>query len=188
MAVNSGNVLAFESPPGACVGNLVENPGFEDGLASWAITNGGLVGGIEPHEGSWAAGLGTCGRNRQVSTLEQDIRIPEGECGRFFALTFQLAGRWKFPASLQVSLTWLDSQRQPLGTGAWLYIPRRAVGNGSQGSWNTYSLITTEAPARACWAQLRFVKSGGYRRRNFAVIDDVILVGALPTCFPGGSC
>lgn len=184
-AVNKGNVLAFKPRPVTCVGNLVRNGGFEDGLAHWSIGNGAWVGGIEPHEGQGAAGLGTSRRNRRSASLEQVIRLPQ-RCGpRFFTLVFQLAGRWKFPASLQVSLTWLDGSGASMGTGVFLHIPRRAIGNGSQGEWNTYHCVTTEAPAGAEVAQLLFFKLAGRQRTNFMVIDDVVLAPALPACVPG---
>ncbi len=185
-AVNVGNVLAFAARPTRCVGNLVVNGGFEARLANWTICNGGIVRGREPHAGRRAAGLGTRLRNRRRASLEQDIPIPQEAFPQFFQLVFHVAGRWRSPASVVVTVSWLDREGRVLGTAARAFIRRWAIGNGSRGAWTTYHLVTNQPPEEAVGARVRFLKLRGRIRRNFLVVDDVVLSQVATGCFVNG--
>lgn len=183
--VNVGNSLVVGSPPTYyCRGNLVKNGGFEDGLMHWSASNVKIVGGKETHEGRYAAGLGARRYNRRASSLLQDVKIPSVTPSQFFQIIFHIAGYKDAPAGLALTASWLSAEMALLGIGAQAYIQPRAIGNGSRGKWNTYNLVTFEAPLEAAYLRLHFSKPSGHKAQNFLTLDDVVVVRVPAVCEP----
>lgn len=181
-AVNAGNQMSVTGRVLHCTGNLVVNGGFEEGLAAWHAANVRVVTGKETHEGRGAAGLGAYRCNRRSALLFQDVTIPRDTPHQFFQVLFHVGGFKDRPAPLSFCLLWLDEDKHILTSGAHARIQPRAIGNASRGKWTTYALITNEAPREAAFARLRFAKRPGRRRRNFVVIDDIVMMAVAPTC------
>lgn len=183
--VNTGNSVRVGSPPTYfCRGNLVINGGFEDGLMHWSASNVMIVGGKEPHEGRYAAGLGARQYNRRASSLQQDVRIPSVTPSQFFQIIFHVAGYKDAPAGLALIASWLSAEKALLGIGAQALIQPRAIGNGSRGKWNTYNLVTFEAPRGAAFLRLHFAKPSGPKAYNFLTLDDVVVIRVPAVCEP----
>jgi subtilisin family serine protease len=83
----SPNVLLFTGsgsppppPPGCTAGQLLGNPGFESGSASWSAT-AGVIGqwspSEPPHSGTWDAWLDGYGTTH-TDTLSQSVTLPSG--------------------------------------------------------------------------------------------------------------
>ncbi|MFY0562858.1 Ig-like domain-containing protein [Archangium lansingense] len=86
----SATVIVANDECGA-TGQLLANPGFEDGRTGWQATAGVISNVTSPalpaHTGAWRAWLGGYGK-RHRDTLAQEITIPEGACAA--ELTFWL--------------------------------------------------------------------------------------------------
>lgn len=181
--VNKGNVLRIGAPPSyMCRGNLVQNGGFEAGLLYWTASNVRIVGGKEPHEGRYAAGLGARRHNQRASWLQQDIPIPTGNPRQFYEIIFHVAGYKDAPAALTLTASWLTDEKQPHGIAAQARIQRRAIGNGSRGKWTTYNIVTLEAPSDAAYLRLHFTKMRGLKAYNFVILDDVVVIRVPAVC------
>lgn len=129
--------------------NLVQNPGFELGVAFWNVNNFNPVfGGV--FEG--AAAVFTSENN---STLSQDIPITALPANSSFLFSFAVRGFEL--AALSVQLFWLDAEDAVIGTGLDLSIPRDTLED--QGNYLTYLDITSPAPAGAVKARVLFTSA-----------------------------
>jgi len=84
IAVPVGAAICGITPPPSSGSNLLSNPGFESGTASWAPTSGVIGQSGLPHSGTWSAWL--CGYGvTHYDSISQLVTIP---AGRIATLTY----------------------------------------------------------------------------------------------------
>lgn len=184
IAVNRNNIMETGSTAGPVfMGNLVRNGRFEDGLSHWRSRNVRVVSKKESHEGRGAAGLGACKQNHKSAWLLQCIPLPRTSDPLYFQLFFSVAGFQDAPASLDVTLSWFDTNFELIDHGVEAHIRRQAIGDGSKGKWSTYTFVSDRAPQEADFAVLRFCKQPGKKKANYLIVDDVVLVPIIASSF-----
>ncbi|WP_088553695.1 hypothetical protein [Calderihabitans maritimus] len=147
--------------------NLVQNPGFEAGLAGWTATNV-TPADVNPFEGTAAARLGP-----GIASLFQDIPI-DGYKRLSFLLSFAVEAPLSFnPGDLTVQVQWLDATGTVIGIGLSLFIPSATT--GTQFFWLTYVDATENAPINAKTARIIFSKAQG-SGRDVLDVDKVVLL------------
>lgn len=160
-------------------GNLVQNGGFELGLAFWnaspTITTPQLVGnaGIDEqeelvHSGMMAAKLGANDATNP-SGIWQDV--PINPFTRF-ELIFHVTGADDDPTDLTAQVLWLDDSKTEIGQGLSIYIGKEALGGIQEGEWQTHAHITSISPSNARFARLTFSANGS--GNNPVYLDDVV--------------
>jgi len=155
-------------------GNLVVNGGFEEGLTGWSnITNVGLEGRLNSHEGLVAAAMGKT-NNTLTSFLQQDVPILPR---RFYKLTLYVAGLAPEPADLSVDIRWLDLAASDLGTAVEgpspVLVPAATIGAAATGAYRAVIIYTSEAPPPVAAARIILSKAPG-TAENFVLVDDVL--------------
>jgi hypothetical protein len=155
-------------------GNLIQNGGFEQGLAFWSgVTNVCLSPRFRAHEGMIAAAMGE-GDNTLSSEMHQDVRVlPQTS----YKLSFFVAGLDKKPADLTVSITWLCRSHKELGSGLPepLLIPAESISSAGNGGYRAIVAYTLKTPPQAFLARIKFTKEPG-DCDNYVLIDDCVFV------------
>lgn len=156
-------------------GNLVQNGGFEQGLASWlGADNVGLSSPL-CHQGLIAAAMGKPD-NTALASMLQDVPVLPG---RVYRLELSVAGAEAVnPADLVVDVHWVlpCAEIQPaLGCGP-LLIHGQTTGPASVNAWKTAVVFTETAPLGADSARICLTKCGGDAACNYLLVDDVIFV------------
>lgn len=156
-----------KSKPGACPPcfNLLENPSFEAGLFAWTASDNVVTGNDLPFEGNQVALM-----EAGIASLFQDVPLT-GTCGKPLFFSFNAVG--ENPPNLTVDILWLDSQRNTIGYGLKMIIPRDTV-NDLGNTRVTFFAITDVPPLDASFARVLFSK-GDVPAEGTLSIDQVIL-------------
>lgn len=161
-------------PFGLKKGNLVQNGGFEQGLAGWlGIANVELAGAPLPHEGLVAAAMGKADNTAEAEMFQDVPVLPR----HTYRLELYAAGAQMRPADLIVDVHWICGFAGDTGcalTGGPLVVPGVTTGSAVSGAWKAVSAYTEAAPPGACLARICLRKPPGTATANYLLVDDVI--------------
>lgn len=147
-------------------GNLVKNSGFELGLAFWQVPPT-LTSLVHQNVRVADAGLAHSGLSMlamggfdpaQPAVIYQEVPVSPG---RFYQLNLSVSGASLNPASLEVTVVWLDAEGNEIGLGLSIFVPAATVGSVTSGAWSMSTGVTDEAPVRARKARIAFTKGSG---------------------------
>ncbi|HWP98769.1 MAG TPA: hypothetical protein VN426_18150 [Syntrophomonadaceae bacterium] len=148
--------------------NLVQNPGFENGLTNWTALETGIVSSSVVYAGSQAARLSDFG-----GLLFQDIAIA-GATGHSLALNFSLGfknAEESFSGDMLVNVLWLDRNGKEIGLGLSMIIPGFIP---TKDHWRVYTGISDSVPPCTASVRVLFSKSAG-TLSGIMDIDQVVL-------------
>lgn len=151
-------------------GNLVQNGGFEQGLASWlGVDNVGLSS-PHCHEGLVAAAMGKPD-NHAPSSMFQDVCISPGHVYR---LELSVAGAGEGnPGNLAVEVHWVGPCAElECAIGCEEFI----VQGQTTGAWKTAVVYTDIVPPLTNTARICLRRCGGDSECDYLLVDDVIFV------------
>ncbi len=148
-------------------GNLVKNPGFENGLEHW-LTAGVNAGNDNPAEGTQVAILGP-----GVASLSQDVELCRWQ-RQPLLLSFiaYIANDSVGFSNLVSQILWLDGNGNTLGTGLASFQPSRVFSDNSR---ITYYGVTDTPPLGTAGARLIISKGEGGNAPDLIALDQVIL-------------
>ncbi len=156
-------------------GNLVQNGGFEEGLAGWlGAENVGLSSPL-CHEGLIAAAMGKPD-NTECAQMFQDVPVLAGHT---YKLELSVAGAVTVnPADLIVDVRWVSpcGEIGPALDCGVLLVQGLTTGWARSGTWKTVVAYTETAPLGADCARLCLIKRPGETAGNYLLVDDVIFV------------
>lgn len=146
--------------------NLIQNPGFENGLSGWESLDAAAVESEEAYEGEHVGRIGVLG-----GVLLQDVPLT-GAAGRCYILNFGAGrvpgNREDFPADLLAEVIWLDGDGREIGSGSSLVIQDSV---STEPQWFIYCTVTEPAPRGTAAARIRFAKAGAADDTGFVDID-----------------
>lgn len=147
--------------------NLLDNPGFGDGLDHWVSTNTVVASGTA-YVGSYYAQIASSG-----GTLYQQVAVcPLAAFHRFLFAFGLIYGVTEVPdGSVIAQVHWLDAAGRELGLGLSLLAQQTFA---VQNQWLTYCGITEPAPLGTVGVRVQFTKAAGGTGET-AGIDHVLL-------------
>ncbi|MGI5839781.1 MAG: hypothetical protein ACOX8W_08970 [bacterium] len=134
--------------------NLVQNPGFENGLTNWQGGNVSAGPSDAAYEGERRARIEADG-----GFLAQNIPL-EGAAGRCFLLNFAAGftdAESPLPGTLLAEVIWFDRSGQEVGNGLSLVVQNVEV---TETRWYNYTGVTEPAPPGTTVARISFTKGG----------------------------
>ncbi len=147
--------------------NLVQNPSFEAGFASWE-TSGDIFIQTGAYEGVHVVQMG-----EGEASLWQDVSL-SGVATLPLLLSFNLFGSFlEISPNTTVEVLWLDAHRNSIGQGRRLFIGEGTLG-GVLSARHTFLAITETPPRDATYARVLFSKPEGLNN-SLLQIDQVIL-------------
>ncbi len=154
-ATCSFNITVTQVTGTTCTNNLLSNPGFEDGFASWLNLGGGSISS-NAYEGSSSVSVVASGESRVI----QSVAI---EGGKTYSLSFRGDNDLTFGEFAGVVFVkFLTATWQPLPLGAGRRVPR---------NW-AESSIEYLAPANAAFAEIN-ISSGAPPSSVAIYVDEV---------------
>jgi len=140
------------------IDTYIRNGGFENGVDSWTISNGGIISTEAKYSGVYSARLG--GENNSTDAIEQTAVVPDNG-----VLTYRwgAVGDYDTNDTLMVEIELLD------GSGAKFII----TNNGWNGYWYTRSIRVGSIAGKA--VRIRFSASTNGRDPRTFYLDDVSL-------------
>jgi len=162
-------------PLGLWRGNLVQNGGFERGLADWlGVTNVDLESSPLCHEGLLAAAMGKPD-NAAPADMFQDVPVAPRHT---YKLGFFAAGVETNPGDLVVDVRWIGYAGD-IGcalAGGPVLVRGDTTGRAASGAWKAVITYTESAPPGAETARICLVKAPGTLTASYLLVDDVVLV------------
>ena len=158
--------------------NLIQNPGFEDGLSSWSFNNANLSS-ENAFEGCRTARMGPGSAN-----LYQDIKIPSSfytttasqlkVCD--FLLSYVIQAPLSFePGDLRITVQYFNEFNTLIGTGFRNFISSDTT--GLQLNWLTYiHTLTVQNKLNPNKIRILFSKDAGRGVDDVLDIDNVMLI------------
>lgn len=162
------------------VNNLITNGGFESGnLDGWSQINA-FVTPYTPHSGRFVAGFNSGAQDAAISQL---VPITPGQN---FQLLVSLSkyGLLQSP-TIELSVTYLDTNNTVVGTGLSMVIPNGSLPSSFLSNWQVIYQVTEMAPTDATMAQVEIRKPYRPFFSSLVFIDDVNLLAFEPTTPPG---
>ncbi|NLM43847.1 MAG: hypothetical protein GX201_07550 [Clostridiales bacterium] len=145
--------------------NLVQNPSFEAGLASWISNDNVSTSDIIPFEGTQVAFM-----DANVASMYQDVVLAGTDCSPLF-LSFNVISVNQ--PKLTVDVLWLDNNHNFIATGLKMFISR-GITDGVNNSRITFFDITDNPPPGTAFARLIISKAEGEEESSVS-IDQVIM-------------
>lgn len=147
--------------------NLMQNPSFEVGFASWE-KSGDIMIETGAYEGVHVVQMG-----EGPASLWQDVSLA-GVAPLPLLLSFNLFGSLlEISPNTTVEVLWLDARRNTIGQGRRLFIGEGTLG-GIFSTRHTFLAVTEIPPRDAAYARLLFSKAEG-QNNSLLQIDQVIL-------------
>jgi hypothetical protein len=157
-------------------GNLVQNGGFEQGLAGWlGAANVGIVPSALSHSGMIAAAMGKPDGTAPADILQDVPALPR----RTYKCQFFVAGVRPGPADLSVDIRWMCAGAGDAGCALEcgpVLVRGVTIGPAALGAWKAVIAYTDAAPPGAEAARIVFSKGPGTAQCNYLLVDDVIFV------------
>lgn len=147
-------------------GNLIRNPGFEDGSNHWSYSNVSFM-----YSNSFE-GKGVAVLEAGNSVLYQIVPITSNNG---FMLSFVVQSSASFdPGDLIVELIWLNTHKDIISNGLKFIIPSRTIGR--QIYWLTYVKAIEKSVLGTRYAKITFTKNKSSVSPNDVVqLDNVVL-------------
>ncbi len=148
-------------------GNLVKNPGFEDGLEHWILA-GVNTGNNDPAEGTQVAILGP-----GVASISQDVELCLWRRQPLLLSFIAYAANDSVGfGNLAAQVLWLDGSGNTLGTGFASFQSSRVFSDNSR---ITFYGVTDTPPLGTVGARLIISKGEGGNAPDLIALDQVIL-------------
>ncbi|MFJ8461734.1 hypothetical protein ACIQ57_21795 [Lysinibacillus xylanilyticus] len=188
------DVCQIPTPPSPChlicndciprTGELVINGGFEDlqPFFGWVIDPNN--NGVDPaalgeiHSGQKAARLGF---NNQLGFPEGDAILFQdisGICpGKHYELQFEMNGEVALGNALvDVRVIWLDGNKNSIGLGLQIIVPKNSLPDDGIGAWTTFQGVTNEVLTQTQFARVQFEIHATNPDDQHVHLDDVSFV------------